>query len=115
MALNNVATKISHSGHLLYGKIDITMSVARVLNFNTNRARVHILFAAPTAAACMPSAYSFIHHLRDGAAFIHQIVARNLALMRSEPLKRFSCRFHAGIMPQQNGNWLARITFIYIG
>src|SRR5918999_2218226 len=46
----------------------------------------------------MPGAQIFIHHLRDVAFLVHEVVARHAGLGVAQPIARRFCRCHARVV-----------------
>ena len=74
MPLGYVAAKFSHRNDLRMEEIRVTIGMARIDDFDADRAGIDVGVAAPRASSGMPRAVALAHHLHHRPVLVDEIV-----------------------------------------
>ena len=90
----------------------IAISVAGMVELDTDAGRIHILVSAPVGYACMPGALFLRHQPYDLTLFADQVMRRNLGFRIAQPFDGEPLVLHFGVMDDQHGNGSAAFVMV---
>ena len=85
-------------------RIGAWIVVTGMHDFDADRGRVHVGFAAPKALAGVPGASRLRHELEHAAVLFDEVMGGDLRRRVAEQIERARSRRHAGVMQDQHGD-----------